>query len=167
MEVIPGCWRLMTPADISEVAAIAAVVHPAFFEETAVFAERQRLFPQGTLLLERAGRASGYVLSHPWRRGELPPLNSLLGRIPEDASNYYIHDLALLPEARGSRAAGALVDSLTALARKLGFPALSLAAVNGSRGFWERQGFRVVERPHLAAKLASYEAAAVLMEKTL
>ena len=167
MEVIPGCWRLMTPADIPQVAAIAAVVHPAFFEETAVFAERQRLFPQGTLLLERAGRASGYVLSHPWRRGELPALNSLLGRIPEDASTYYIHDLALLPEARGARAAGALVDSLTALARSLGFSALSLVAVNDSRGFWERQGFRVVERPELAAKLASYEAAAVLMEKAL
>ena len=55
----------------------------------------------------------------------------------------------------------------TALARSLGFSALSLVAVNDSRGFWERQGFRVVERPELAAKLASYEAAAVLMEKAL
>ena len=167
MERLAGCWRLMTPADIPEVVAIAAVVHPAFFEETAVFAERQRLFSQGTLLLEHAGRAIGYALSHPWRRGELPALNSPLGRIPEDASIYYIHDLALLPEARGARAAGALVDSLTVLARRLGFSTLSLVAVNDSRGFWERQRFRIVERPQLAAKLASYEAAAVLMEKAL
>ncbi len=93
--------------------------------------------------------------------------NTTLGRIPEDASIYYIHDLALLPEARGARAAGALVDSLTVLARRLGFSTLSLVAVNDSRGFWERQGFRVVERPNLAVKLASYEDSAVLMERYL
>ncbi len=165
MEKSPDMWRLMLPSDIPAVASIAATVHPGFFEEMAVFSERQRLFPQGTLLLERAGRAVGYALSHPWHRGDLPALNSLLGAIPGNASTYYIHDLALLSEARGTHAAGVLVGQLIDLAHRLGFASLSLVAVNGSRGFWEKQGFLVVERPNLVAKLASYEDSAVLMER--
>ena len=119
------------------------------------------------MLLQRHGRVLGYALSHPWRFGELPRLNSLLGGIPQDASTYYIHDLALLPEARGARAAGELVGSFGALARSLCFRSMSLVAVNGSRCFWERMGFEVVESPELSAKLGSYEESAVLMVKSL
>ncbi len=160
-------WRAMRPEDVPNVAAIAATIHPRFFEDAEVFAERQRLFPAGAMLLERHGLAAGYALSHPWRLGELPRLNSLLGAIPQDASTYYIHDLALLPEARGERAAGELVGSIEALARSLSFRSMSLVAVNGSRRFWERQGFEVVESSELSAKLGSYEESAVLMVKSL
>ena len=44
---------------------------------------------------------------------------------------------------------------------------MSLVAVNGSRGFWEKHGFAVKDEPSLAAKLASYEPTAVLMVKPL
>ncbi len=160
-------WRAMMAEDVFGVVAVAAAVHPKFHEEAEVLAERQRLFPQGARLLERQGRVVGYALSHPWRRGELPRLNSLLGAIPKDASTYYIHDLALLPEARGTRAAGEVVASLEALARSLLFTSMSLVAVNGSSRFWEKHGFRVVGSPELSLKLASYEEAAALMVKPL
>ncbi len=160
-------WRPLAATEIDRVEAIAAVVHPRFFEERVVFAERQQLYPAGTLLLEIDGNACGYILSHPWRRGMLPALNALLGAIPENADTYYIHDLALLPAARGSGAAAQIVAHLTRHARAAGFASMSLVAVNGSQGFWERQGFAVEEISGLADKLMSYEPEAKMMLKPL
>ena len=160
----------MTPVDIPQVVAIAAKVHPGFYEEEAVFAERQRLFPAGAALLEQAGRGVGYVLSHPWLADDPPKLNALLGSIPTPVSahhTYYIHDLALLPSVRGTRAAGAAVDSLAALARSLAYPSMTLVAVNGSHRFWEKNGFRAVDRPTLSHRLLSYERSATLMVRRI
>ncbi len=44
---------------------------------------------------------------------------------------------------------------------------MSLVSVNGSRGFWERQGFSVRMDEWLSAKLASYGEDAVYMERSL
>lgn len=158
-------WRAMTTLDLPVIEAIAASVHPAFPEDIVVFAERQRLYPDGTRLLELDGEPAGYILSHPWRFGALPALNSLLGAIPDDADTYYLHDLALLPAARGTGAAAMIVGDMLRHARLGGFPSASLVAVNGSLPFWYKHGFREVPAPELAQKLASYEAAARLMAK--
>ena len=160
-------WRAMTTLDLPAVEAIAARVHPAFPEDVTVFAERQRLYPDGTLLLELDGVPSGYILSHPWRFGALPALNSLLGAIPADADTYYLHDLALLPAARGTGAAAMVVGDILRHARLGGFASASLVAVNGSLPFWYKHGFREVPAPDLAEKLASYEQAARLMARRL
>ncbi|WDR01972.1 GNAT family N-acetyltransferase [Devosia algicola] len=160
-------WRAATGADLSALNRIANVVHPDFFEEPAVLAERMALYPAGARFLTLNGVDCGYVLSHPWRFGQLPPLNRLLGTIPLDADSFYIHDLALLPEARGSGAAGAIVAELVAHAATENFASLSLTAVNGSLGFWQRQGFAVCSLPHLAEKLATYEASARFMVRML
>lgn len=151
-------WRPMTAADLPAVSAIAAEVHPDFPEDDAVFAERQRLFPAGCKVLEGGGRLAAYVLSHPWQAGSCPPLNVLLGALPEPASTYYIHDIALLPAARGTGAAGEIVAALKAEAKSAGFAEISLVAVNGSAGFWRRMGFTETSIPALAPKLASYGA---------
>ncbi|WP_163284764.1 GNAT family N-acetyltransferase, partial [Enterobacter hormaechei] len=72
-------------------------------------------------------------------------------------------DIALLPEARGSGAASAIVATLVAHATAQGLPGLSLVAVNSSQGFWQRHGFSVHADPALTDKLASYETDARLM----
>jgi GNAT superfamily N-acetyltransferase len=167
MNTTSAAWRPLTPADLPAVEAIAADVHPDFFEEPAVFAERQRLYPDGTHILEAGGAPCGYVLSHPWRAASLPALNALLGTLPDDADSYYLHDLALLPRARGTGAAGRIVADLVAHARAEGFASMSLVAVNASQAFWERQGFAVKESPALASKLDSYEPSARFMVRSL
>ncbi|MDP3546126.1 MAG: GNAT family N-acetyltransferase [Phreatobacter sp.] len=166
-------WRAMTAADLAAVSRIAAAVHPDFPEDDAVFAERRELCPNGCRVLvhgngghsdgDRGDGLAGYVLSHPWLSGSCPPLNAHLGALPVAADTFYIHDLALLPSARGSGAAGAIVDQLRATARDAGFAHLSLVAVNNSGGFWRRQGFEAVDGPGLAAKLLSYGEDARLM----
>jgi hypothetical protein len=75
-------WRAMTAGDLAEVEAIAARVHPGFFERPEIFAERLLLYPEGARLLVQDGAALGYVLSHPWHEKAVPALDSLLGALP-------------------------------------------------------------------------------------
>ena len=158
----------MTPADLPAVMRIAAVVHPNYPEDEAVFAERLGLAPAGCLVLAgESGELSGYLISHPWPRGSLPALNSFLKAIPAGTSDWYLHDLALLPRARGGGRAAAGVSRVLSTAQRAGCKAIALVAVNGSAAFWERQGFRRVHDPALAGKLASYDDGARYMMRDL
>ncbi|HEV7292722.1 MAG TPA: GNAT family N-acetyltransferase [Devosia sp.] len=160
-------WRSLTTLDLPAVEAIAGSVHPSFPEDIAVLAERQRLYPDGARFLELNGQPAGYVLSHPWTLGDLPALNSRLGHIPVGADTYYIHDLALLPVARGTGAATQIVGALIEHGKKRLFASVSLVAVNGSLPFWRKHGFEEIESAGLTSKLASYEPTARLMVRAL
>ncbi len=165
---LPGvAWRALTGYDLPAVEQIAAAVHPAFPESGEVLAEKLRLYHNGAYLLEVNERPAGYVLSHPWRLDDLPALDRLLGALPADPDTYYLHDIALLPVARRIGAATFIVDALVKHAGAHGFPSISLVAVNGSTGFWEKRGFVVEERNEFDAKLATYEPAARLMLRRL
>ena len=143
-------------------------MHPAYPEDIEVFAERLMLYPAGCRVLDGgAGALLGYVLSHPWRYGSLPALNSLLHTLPADADTYYLHDLALLPVARRIGAASKIVKALTKHASVEGYQTMTLVAVNKSVPFWERHGFMVAEVPKLYGKLLSYEESARYMVKHL
>jgi GNAT superfamily N-acetyltransferase len=156
-------WRPMIAQDLSQVQALADTIHVSHPEDPEVLAERRRLYPQGCFMLVEDGRAIGYALTHPWRFAEPPPLNRLLGAIPSPATTYYIHDVALMPEARGKGYAAQITSLLVAHAREAGFSNLSMVAVNKSQVFWEKAGFRVIAVPDLKAKLASYGLDAALM----
>lgn len=167
MSKLTPSWRSMAAADLPAVMAAAAEVHPDYPEGEAVFAERLALHPAGCLVLAGEDGLGGYVLSHPWRLGQVPALDSLLGALPGDADAYYIHDLALLPGARGGGAASACVGRLAAHASAAGFARMALVAVGNSAGFWRRQGFREAHDEALARKLASYDDAARYMIRDL
>ena len=160
-------WRAMTGYDLADVQKIADAVHPDFYEALEVLAERQQLYRNGCYLLELGDKPAGYVLSHPWRHGSLPVLNTPLGQLPADADTYYIHDLALLPVTRRVGAASTIVAALTKHAEAEGYPTMSLVAVNGSMPFWERHGFAVADLPELYGKLLTYDDAARDMVKRL
>ncbi len=114
-------WRSMTAEDLAQVHVLADTIHVSHPEDFAVLAERQRLYPEGCLMLTESERAIGYALTHPWRLGEPPPLNELLGELPAAPTTYYIHDVALLPVARGKGYAGRAANRLIAHARAAGF----------------------------------------------
>jgi GNAT superfamily N-acetyltransferase len=157
----------MTQTDIPAVDAIAAEIHAALPEHQFVFAERQRLYPDGCFMLEVNGAPGGYVISHPWHYLRPPSLNMLLERIPADASTYYIHDLALLPRSRRTGAGSHIADRLLAHAEAAGLPNASLIAVYDAAPFWRRHGFRTIDVPALAEKLAGYGAEARMMIRPL
>ncbi len=162
----------MSADDLPRIFAIAAQVHASYPEDAAVFAERLRLYRLGCHVYEAGGRLLGYVLSHPWRDRAPPALNSLLGALPASPETYYIHDLALLPEARGTGAGSAIVAALVAQARAAGLPSVSLVAVHESAEFWRGHGFHAAIDPEgadpaLAEKLRSYDEGARFMVRAL
>ncbi|MGH6761336.1 MAG: GNAT family N-acetyltransferase [Phyllobacterium sp.] len=160
-------WRLMEVADLPSVSLVAAAVHPDFPEDDAIFAERLSLYPEGCFVLTDGTAILGYCLSHPWRSLSIPALDTLLGALPGETTNYYLHDIALLPEARSGGAASRVVSGIADNARRNGFATISLVAVNASGGFWERQGFVVQHEAELDAKLRSYSDDALFMVRQL
>ena len=158
-------WRSMRQEDLAQACAIADEVHPAHPEDAEVFAERLALYPQGCLVLEAGGHVAGYALAHPWLRAAPPALNARLATLPARADCLYVHDIAIQPASRRRGAARAALQELDALAGREGLPLLALVAIPGTRAFWRGQGFAVVDRPALAAKLASYGTGARFMER--
>lgn len=126
-----------------------------------------RLYPLGCLALARDGRVAGYAFSHPWRLGDAPALDVVIDALPASPDCYYLHDLALSPEARGRGAAAAGIGALERQATSEGLRTLALICVHGTGDFWTRAGFRDAPDPRLAAKLASYGPGARYMTKTI
>lgn len=157
-------WRKASLPDLFSVSEIQLAVHEAFPEDDEVLADRLELSPAGCFMLEVGDVAQGYVLSHPWVQGSPPSLNTRLGALPAAADTWYIHDLALLPKTRGTGAGGNIVPRLADIARRENYRSMSLVSVNGSRGFWERQGFSARMDGALMRKLSSYGEDAVYME---
>lgn len=160
-------WREMVESDLPTIWQIASICHPSFPETDSVLSEKFYLSPCTCLVLSTdRGKPVGYLLAHPYRLQNVPPLNRLLTAIPDDADALFIHDLALLPDFRCRGLARKAVSIVKKRAAKASFKNLSLIAVNGSTGFWEKQGFRVVEPSvALAEKLQAYSDDAVYMVK--
>ncbi|MBP0446834.1 GNAT family N-acetyltransferase [Roseomonas sp. SSH11] len=154
----------MREADLPAVSAIASAVHPGLPEADGVFAERLRLAPGACLALEGDGAVLGYALAHPWWRGRVVALDRMLHALPDEPEVLYLHDLALLPAARGSGAGAEAVRRLAAIAR--GLP-LALVSIGGTEVFWRAQGFAPVADPALDAVLRSYGAQALYMERAI
>jgi GNAT superfamily N-acetyltransferase len=156
-------WRSLAYADIAAAHALSKMVHPGYPEDRAIFEERLQLYPDGCFALPSDEGLAGYALSHPYVKGSAPALNTLLGALPDHCDTYYIHDVALLPDARRTGAASAIVALLKAQARAAGFDTMCLIAVNDSAPFWEKHGFTARDGGGMREKLASYGDGVVYM----
>lgn len=153
-------WRSLRHTDLPALAELADRIHPDHPESPEALASHLRLFPAGCFFAEGG---LGYCLSHPGIVGAPPALDTILTALPERPDCLYLHDLALLPAARGQRLGEAMVARLAEVARAHDLDRIALTAVSKSWGFWEHQGF---ERRACAA-LAGYGPAAVYMVKVL
>ncbi len=156
-------WTSLAEADIEQVQEIADQIHPTLPERSEVFAEKFRLFPQGCYKLMFGGRVAGYAVSHPWKLFSIPPLDEFLHALPEKPDCIYMHDVAVLPEARGHNAAGQFIDQISSLARQMEVGHLACVSVYGTDVLWARFGFQVIASDEVAPKLATYGASAKYM----
>lgn len=131
----------MAKGDLADVCRIAALCHPDFPEDDAVFREKFMLSADTCFILEKENSAFGYIIAHPFTIGFIPPLNRLLGHLPEESDTLYIHDLALLPPARSGGNGKKAVKLMIERAKEKKLATLSLVAVNGSGPFWQTNGF--------------------------
>ncbi|HET8744457.1 MAG TPA: GNAT family N-acetyltransferase [Ramlibacter sp.] len=125
--------------------------------------------PGTCFVAEAAAGVVGYLIAVPVLYPELPALNAPSFEAARDTDTLYIHDLAVADAGRGTGAGQALVRAAMAAAKARGLEKACLVAIQGSVRYWEQFGFEPVAAPpdHAAAKLASYGAAARLMQATL
>lgn len=160
-------WRPARISDLGAIVAIAARIHPDLPERVEVFAEKMQLYPDGCRVLVADDTIAGYGLTHPWKLHQIPPLDRLLERLPQDADCLYVHDVAVLPDRRGG-VAREYVGGIAQLARASGFMALALVSVYATRPLWQHLGFGpVTADAALRAKLASYGEGATYMRHDL
>lgn len=136
-----GAWRPMRADDLPTVVRISDVVHGEFTEPLETFADRLAHYPAGCAILERDDEALGYLISHPWPRDAAPPkLGVRMAAIPASDS-YYLHDIALLPAARGTGAGATATAFVVHQAQAEGCRDVRLVAIQGADSYWHRQGF--------------------------
>ncbi|MFT4056362.1 MAG: GNAT family N-acetyltransferase [Novosphingobium sp.] len=163
-------WRSMREGDIDGIVTVARVAFPDHFEARACFEERFALFAQGCFVLADPAteQVKGYLIAYPWASGAIPPLDSLLGGVPQQREAFYLHDLALHPDARGQGYASPVVDRLVEDLRALGGREIALVSVNDTMAFWQGQGFESVAADEgLRRKLASYGPDARYMRRAI
>jgi GNAT superfamily N-acetyltransferase len=149
-------WKPVTQEAWATIIRIGDEIHPTFVERPEVFEEKFRLCPHGCFVLERAGTVVGYGFAHPWLLNEIPKLDAFLGCLPPRPDCFFIHDVALLPCARGQGAGGAYVALISDLAAQDGIDHLALVSVYDTQPIWARCGFVVSGNATISANLASY-----------
>ena len=144
--------RAMGAEDLAAVLEIQSCCYDAAkLESRESFLAKLEASPATCFIAAVAEAPVGYLVAVPAEEGSPPPLNDPIYAVPRTANALYLHDLALHPTARGTGAAAALVaayfDALEQSKACFG----CLTAVNQSRGFWERHGFRSASVADLGA----------------
>ena len=157
--------RPLHAEDLDTVLDIQAACYTGVLPESRqAFAAKLAASPTTSFLALDGNIRLGYLVSVPIARGEPPALDAPRFSLPERADCLYLHDLAVVPHARGSGAASALIDTFLRQAHHHGFSQASLIAVQNSIRYWEKHGFSAfTPTPSLAIKLASYGAGACYM----
>ena len=151
--------RPLTAIDLAAVERIQAAAYPHYpCERIEVFADKLAHYPAGCWAFEVDGVMGGYLFSHPSLEAEPPEFDALLRDLPLVPDCYFIHDKSVAPELRGRGAGRRLLDAAIAHAAALRLAVITLVSVQGSRGYWERFGFKAVAEtePSLAAVRRTY-----------
>lgn len=150
--------RRATPADVPTIAAFAGELYtlhhawdPVRFWDLGAASDarragRERFFASllsDTTAVLLVAEAAGAPVGYAFAGFESHDYENLL----EEA--IWVHDLFVIPEARGGGAAAALMAAAVAIGREAGAPLLVLTVAEGNpraRAFFERQGARVTMR---------------------
>lgn len=142
--------RLLCPQDAPDAAALEAISHPGNLHEGEDFFARMLArwspFCPGAFFhgADDSPALGAYLLGHPAPRATLTALATVPDDVPPDAL-WFIHDLAVGPEHRGSGLGARLLAlaAQEALARNLA--QCRIVAVNRSESWWTRLGFRELQ----------------------
>jgi hypothetical protein len=149
-------WLPLSENDLANVMRIAQIIHPQLFEQISVFAEKINYCPEACLKWTANQQLYGYGLAHPWQLYSIPKLNHLLSPSFSEMNCIYIHDVAILPSARGFNATEKYINYLKGLAISLQINYLALVSVYATEAFWKRLGFDRQSKQNCAASLTDY-----------
>ncbi|MDD7910761.1 GNAT family N-acetyltransferase [Pseudovibrio exalbescens] len=152
-------WIPMSEGAVDKLAPIMQHAYPHLPDETVAFHEKRALYPNGCFVLvseQEPDVVLGYVIAHPWRLNDIPPLNETFGKLPGGSDVLYLHDVALLAQVQGVGAAHAILHKLDSLAAEEGFKQIAITAIPQAISYWQKKGFEEVHVPQLEEKLLKY-----------
>lgn len=161
--------RAMHAADVATVIRIQAQAYIDDIQEAdEVIRARFHQAPGASWVVERKGEVCGYLVGYRSCLGEVTPLGFRFCHKPE-ADTLYLHDLAICPSATGHGLGPRIVQHALAEARQQHLRHAALVAVQNSKRFWEKLGFRALEDlgPHQQAHLRTYAGPAHYMARPL
>lgn len=161
--VLSAEWEPLLPHDMAEADAIADSIHTGLPERPEVFAEKRDLSPATCLKLVREQRIVGYGIAHPWTLFDVPALDTFLKALPASPTCLFVHDVAILPHARGQRSAARYIAKAARQARILGLAHLACVSVYGTDRLWATLGFKTFSSPEMRETIAGYGACARYM----
>ncbi|NTV97330.1 MAG: GNAT family N-acetyltransferase [Thiobacillus sp.] len=160
----------MTAGDIAAVLAIQdAAYGSAFIEPETVIRCRLAGAPDTAWLAEDGTGPCAYLVGYRSCLGKVTPLGGLFADLPE-GDCLYLHDLAVAPRTAGGGLGKLLVEHALDYAVSAGLVRSALVAVQDSRPFWERRGYRVLASSEDAmppANLTTYPSPAYYMQRDL
>jgi len=161
--------RLLCLADVPKVLALQAQCYePQLLESASAFAAKLAAAQdcRCSWIALRGEAPLAYAVALPVCLQNLPALNASHVAVSARPDLLYFHDLAVAPDGRSLGLGHGLVDRVMRSAQALGLARIGLIAVQGSRTFWQRQGFEAQDALP-PSKLASFGADAVWMERQL
>lgn len=152
--------------DAQAIARLEARCHPQALLEGAGFFTRLLDSPgavaHGLIHPHLAGELAAYCLGHPVAAGQEPALGDIAA--VSGPADWFIHDLVLAPELRGSGKGRLVLEANLDHARTVGYQRVRIVAVNASWDWWTRAGFAAVDPQ--PAPVLNY-GLAVRMERSL
>lgn len=151
-------------ADLDAILGIQAASYPPeLIESRAVFSAILEAGAGLCFVACNDEEVCGYLLAHPSTADRVPLLHA--APPPRDGNTIFLHDMAVLPALRGTGVGASLWRALWN--RRSGQQRCQLVSVGGSRGFWERMGFREITRVRMSpAERENYgEARCCFMEE--
>jgi len=158
--------RPMRPVDLPSISEIEVLCYTEIAPESdECLLAKLSASPSTCYVACQQHKVVAYLISLPGSFEHPPELHAVTCELPPNPDTLYLHDLAVSPNARGTGAGKALVERFITRAKELNFKHASLIAVQGSKTYWERYGFRPIPQTGaLKAKLASYGDNAEYME---
>ena len=143
---LPASWTLrpLGAHDIDSLLHVQTVCYGDSFQESpAVFARRLACPHQCSIGVVRPGQTAllAYLAAYWSNPGKITPLDGDFSAPAPGPHVLYLHDMSVLPALAGQGVARHLVQHCMAQARQRGLRQAALVSVQGSQGYWERQGF--------------------------
>lgn len=163
--------RPMASADLPEVLAVQAQCYrPELIESADALASRLALAPALCWVAAHADaprRLAAYLLTHPWPRETLPPLDGVLqldGAAGDTPLTWFIHDMAVAPAGQGQGLAKRLYAKARQGAMQAGLRCSRLIAVQSAARWWQGLGYAPVAlATEAATRVSRYGEGAVVM----
>ncbi len=117
---------------------------PVLYEGESFYSAIQKHYSQGCWIAHHPnGVIAGYMIAYPVRANEPPPLDTDSFPPLHECRSLHLHDMAIHPDWRGLGLTKMLMQQYERLLSKSHFALASLIAVQNTKIFWEKYGFRV------------------------